>query len=199
VNEIDKIKKNLSKRKKSLNNEAKNINKKSGFYRVIMTIMTIYALAMSFVIYAKKDENAIILNSIFKTDINFSTFNSKINDFLDLRILNSKDNEVDSLVVSGEVYYIELGNDYYISEGDIVSGLADGVITYINGKDDRYTVIVEYDNGIRATYYDLIEVNVFSGDRIYSNDIIGTYNEKVKIIFIKDNVKLNYEEILELS
>ena len=63
-------------------------------------------------------------------------FKSKINDFLDLRIFDIKDSSLDSEVVSGEIYYIDLGNDYYMSEGNIVTSLEDGVITYINGKDD---------------------------------------------------------------
>lgn len=200
MNKIDKIKKNLAKRKKiDILEDAKKLNNKSNLYRISMIVMTIYAIFVSFAVYAKKDENAVIFNSIFKTNIDFTDFNSKLNNLLDLRILDGVDENLDSQVVSGELYYIDLGDDYYMSEGSLVTSLNDGVITYVNGKDDNYTVIVEYDNGVRATYYDLIEVNVFSGDRVYVNDIIGTYNEKVKIIFIKDNVKLNYEDIFSLS
>ena len=196
MNKLDEIKRNLKKRKKKicLNEDAIKVSKKSNLYRVLMVIMSVYVIFMSFVIYAKKDENAIVFNSLFNTNINFRDFNSKINDLLDLRVIDgSKFNE--SEVVSGDISYIYLGDDFYMSEGDIVTGLDDGVVTYVNGKDDNYTVIIEYDNGVRATYYNLVEVNVFSNDRVYINDIIGSYNEKVKIVFIKNNHKLNYEDI----
>jgi len=196
MNKIDEIKKNLKKRKKKINieDEVSKLDKKSNLYRFLMMVMSIYLVFVSFAVYAKKDENAVVLNSLFNTNINFRDFNSKINDLLDLRIINGS-NFNESEVVSGDISYIYLGDDFYMSEGDLVTSLDDGVVSYVNGKDDNYTVIIEYDNGVRATYYNLVEVNVFSNDRVYVNDIIGSYREKVKIIFIKNNVKLEYEDI----
>lgn len=197
MNRIDKIKKNFyRKRKMSLKEEAIRVNDNHGIYKISMILMTIYAVFISFAVYAKKDESALLINSVFNTNIDFKSFNSKMNDFLDLRIFHLNDKLLESEAVSGEVEYIYLGEDYYVSESNMVVALKDGLVSYVNGKDDNYFVIVEYDNGVRANYYDLVEVNVFSGDRVYENDIIGSYNDKVKMIFIKNNKKLEYEDII---
>ena len=101
------------------------------------------------------------------------------------------------MVVSSNIRYVSLGDDYFTSDGNIIASLEDGVVTYVNGKDESYTIIVEYDNGIRATYNEVNEVNVFVNDRVYKDDILGSFNEKVQIVFIKDNKKISYEEVLE--
>ena len=194
MDNITKIKKSLKRRHIELKDEALKINKKSSLYKICMLFMTVYALFVGFAIYAKNDVNGIYLNSVLKTNFNFKEFNETINDFLDLRIIKDKNN--DDMVVSGSTNYIDLGNDYYMSDGNLAISLDDGVVSYVNGKDDSYMVIIEYDNGVMATYYDLVEVNVFSNDRVYSNDIIGSYNEKVRIIFIKNDMKVSYEDAI---
>lgn len=193
MDDIEKIKKKFVQRKKESSKGGKN-NKKASFYKITMSIIILYSFFMGFAIYAKKDVNALYLNSILNTDFNFKQFNESINDLLDLRIVEQNKNKDE--VVNGSINYVELGDDYYMSDGNLVVSLDDGVVSYVNGKDDNYTVIVEYDNGIMATYYNLIEVNVFSNDRVYSSDIIGSYNEKVKVVFIKDNVKIAYEDVI---
>jgi hypothetical protein len=196
MNDISKIKKNLIKRKKSnLKEEALNLSKRKSLYKGVMVVMTIYALFMGFAIYAKKDTNATYFNSIFKTNINFNEFNERINNLLDLHIISDSIKDED-LTVSGSVNYIELGDDYYISDGSLATSIDSGIVSYVNGKDDNYTVIINYDNGVMATYYDLVEVNVFNNDRVYMGDILGSYNEKVKIVFIRNDEKITYEDVI---
>jgi hypothetical protein len=60
-------------------------------------------------------------------------------------------------------------------------------------------VIINYDNGVMATYYDLVEVNVFNNDRVYMGDILGSYNEKVKIVFIRNDEKITYEDVISIN
>lgn len=199
MNDISKIKKNLIKRKKSnLKEEALNLSKRKSLYKGVMVVMTIYALFMGFAIYAKKDTNATYFNSIFKTNINFNEFNERINNLLDLHIISDSIKDED-LTVSGSVNYIELGDDYYISDGSLATSIDSGIVSYVNGKDDNYTVIINYDNGVMATYYDLVEVNVFNNDRVYMGDILGSYNEKVKIVFIRNDEKITYEDVISIN
>ena len=199
MNDISKIKKNLIKRKKSnLKEEALNLSKRKSLYKGVMVVMTIYALFMGFAIYAKKDTNATYFNSIFKTNINFNEFNERINNLLDLHIISDSIKDED-LTVSGSVNYIELGDDYYMSDGSLATSIDSGIVSYVNGKDDNYTVIINYDNGVMATYYDLVEVNVFNNDRVYMGDILGSYNEKVKIVFIRNDEKITYEDVISIN
>ena len=199
MNDISKIKKNLIKRKKSnLKEEALNLSKRKSLYKGVMVVMTIYALFMGFAIYAKKDTNATYFNSICKTNINFNECNERINNLLDLHIVSDSIKDED-LTVSGSVNYIELGDDYYISDGSLATSIDSGIVSYVNGKDDNYTVIINYDNGVMATYYDLVEVNVFNNDRVYMGDILGSYNEKVKIVFIRNDEKITYEDVISIN
>ncbi len=202
MKKIDKIINRINRRKKNvdINAEVKSIgeHKSNGLYKVLMGIMTVYALFMSFAIYARKDENAVLVNNIFNTDINFTSFNRTLNKLLNVRVIDNVNEDIESSVVSSDVEYLSLGDDYYMSEGNLVVAMDDGVITYVNGKDNIYTVIVEYDSGIRATYNGIIEANVFVNDRIYKEDILGSFNEKVHIIFIKDNAKITYEEVVSI-
>lgn len=188
MKEVKKIKDRINKRKKN----------KLKIFNLICSIMTIYVLFMSFAIYAKKDQNAILFNTIFNTDINFTNFNTALNKLIDLRIVTNNDIDGYDQVVSQDVVYVNVGEDFYVSEGNIAISLDDGLVTYVNGKDDNYTVIVEYNKGIRATYNYISEVNVFVNDRLYKDDIIGVYNEKVEIIFIKDSEKITYEEVISI-
>ena len=89
MNKIDRIKKDFIKRKRfNIKNEAIELEKKTGIHKPIMIIMTLYVLFMGFAIYAKKDESAVFLNSVLKTNINFSNFNNTMNNLLDLRKLS---------------------------------------------------------------------------------------------------------------
>lgn len=203
MSEIDKIKRRINKRKVKIdiNDEVKDLSsnsKSSNLFKILMGIMTVYALFMSVAIYAKKDENAVALNKVLNTNINFSSFNKSLNKLLNFRIIDNSNEDIHDSVVSSNVTYLSLGDDYYTSEGNLVVALDDGVITYVNGKDESYTIIVEYDCGVRATYDNMSEVNVFVNDRIYSEDILGSYSDKVKIIFIKDSSKISYEEVISI-
>ena len=200
MNQIEKIKRRIEKRKPvmGIDIEARSIeNGNSGkLFKLFMGLMTIYALFISLAIYARKDEQATFINSVFNTNINFTNFNKTLNKLLNPRIIENTNEELVDQVVSNDVEYIYLGEDYYSSEGNLMVALTDGVISYVNGKDNSYTVIVEYDNGVRATYVGANEVNVYVNDRVYSNDILGSYNEKIQIFFIKDNKKITYEEVI---
>lgn len=203
MNDIEKIKRRIEKRKGKINihEEAKQLNNKSEsskIFKCLMGIMTIYVLFMSFAIYAKKDQNGTFLNEIFNTNMNFTNFNKTLNKLLNPRIVSDNNSDIIDQVVSSNVSYIGVGEDYYTSEGNLVVALSDGVITYVNGKDESYTIIVEYDNGIRATYNEVNEVNVFVNDRVYSDDILGSFDDKVHMIFIKDNTKISYEDVVAL-
>lgn len=201
MNEIERIKKRINKRKNkiNINDEVKGLeenNKGSKLFRVLMSIMGVYALFMSFAIYAKKDESGSVINNVFNTNINFTNFNKGLNKLLNLRVIDNENIEGADQVVSSNVSYINVGEDYYTSEGNLVVAMDDGVITYVNGKDENYTIIVEYDNGVRATYNEVNEVNVYVNDRVYSDDILGSFDDKVEIIFIKNSEKLSYEEVI---
>ena len=198
MNKIEREKKRIDKRKKCvIDVEVKALgkNEAGALYKGVMTFFTLCALFLSFAIYAKKDENATLFNSVFDTNINFKSFNKGLNSLFNPRVVDVED-EIKDQVVSSNVSYIYLGDDYYSCEGDLLVAIDDGVVTYVNGKDNDYTLIVEYDSGFRGTYYNVREVNVYVNDRVYSDDILGSFEEKVEMLFVKDGSKISYEEVI---
>ena len=57
---------------------------------------------------------------------------------------------------------------------------------------------MENDSGFRSVYSNLVDISVKVNDRIYFDSVIGVVEEKVEIIFSKNNEKLTYEQVLEL-
>ena len=88
MNEIEKIKHRIKKRKQKvdINYDIKKVESKKSttLFKVIMATMSVYALFMSFALYAKKDESATFLNSVFNTEINFKGFNRTLNKLFNL-------------------------------------------------------------------------------------------------------------------
>ena len=168
-------------------------------YKWFMFLLGVYAIFVSFAIYVKKDESATTLNSLFKTDMNFSSFNKAMGKVINFRIVEQSVSSSNEQTVSSTINYINMGNDYYTSDDHLLVALDDGVVTYVNGKDENYTVIVEFDKGYRATFTDISEVNVYVNDRVYKDDILGSFNDEIKILFIRDKNKLTYEEVLALD
>ena len=70
MNQIEKIAKRINKRKQIINidTEVKSLenHKSSWLFKLMMGLMTLYALFISFAIYARKDEQATFVNSVFK-------------------------------------------------------------------------------------------------------------------------------------
>ena len=201
---VKKIAKRINKRKmkSSIQGEIFELeqNKKGQrIYKWFMFLLGVYAIFVSFAIYVKKDESATTLNSLFKTDMNFSSFNKAMGKVINFRIVEQSVSSSNEQTVSSTINYINMGNDYYTSDDHLLVALDDGVVTYVNGKDENYTVIVEFDKGYRATFTDISEVNVYVNDRVYKDDILGSFNDEIKILFIRDKNKLTYEEVLALD
>lgn len=62
-------------------------------------------------------------------------------------------------------------------------------------ENDKYYVLISYDNGVTAQYFDLVDILVKNNDTLTSNQIIGGYEEKFKALFMRGNEVIKYEEI----
>lgn len=202
MKELDKIKNRIQNRRNGsqeviidVENIEKKYSKPSKFYKVSMFILIIMAMFLSVAIYAKKDENGKFLKDNLGINVNFASFNKTINKLLDFRVV---DTLVDKdITVSNIPDYVHIGEDIYTNGSSEVNSIDDGVVTYIYNDENGYLVIVENDSGIRSVYSSLVDVSVKVNDRIYFDSVIGVVEEKVKIIFSKDNQKITYEQVLE--
>ena len=189
MDEIEEIQKRMEK------GETKKA-KRSTAYKIMMSFLIVLALALGFLIYARVDENGSVLNNIFHSNISFTSFNAKINRFLDNMFrFNLKDNQ-DDLPVGGSVTYGALEDNYYRSEDQSVRMLKRGVVSYMETKNQESFVMITYENGVVASYYELFDPIVKTLDQLKAGDVIASYETKFKVLFQKGNQLISYEEAL---
>lgn len=202
MKELDEIRNRIQNRRGSsqevvidVEEVEKKYSKPSKLYKMSMLILVIMAMFLSVAVYAKKDENGKFLEEKLGINVNFASFNKVMNNLLDFRVV---DTIADDVPVSNVPNYVHMGDDLYVNGGSEVTSIDDGVVTYIYSDESGYLVIVENDSGFRSVYSNLIDVSVKVNDRIYFDSTIGIIEEKVNIVFSKDNEKITYEQVLQL-
>lgn len=202
MRELDEIKNRIQNRRCTtqevvidVEEVARKYSKPSKLYKTSMFILVILAMFLSVAVYAKKDENGTFLEEKLGINVNFATFNKVINNLLDFRVV---DEIVDDIPVSNVPNYVHMGNDLYVNGGSEVKSVDDGVVTYVYNDERGYLVIVENDSGFRSIYSNLVDISVKINDRIYFDSVIGVVEEKVNIVFSKNNEKITYEQVLQL-
>lgn len=185
---LEKIKKKLEK-KYSSNNPVL-------YYLSIVLVLT--ALVLGFLIYAKKDENGKLLKEYFNVNVSFVEMNKNISSFFksltNFNIFFNNDNETQ--LVNSTNYYTPIGDNYYISEDSQIRMLNHGTILYKTEEENGYAIIVNYNNGVIATYFEIKTPLVNRYDQLDKGDVFGSYANKFKVLFNKNNKLITYEEAL---
>lgn len=170
--------------------------KKGSLYKIMMTILLVAALGIGFLIYARNDPEATVLNSVFGSSLNFHYLNENVDKTLDRMFnFNIVDNNDKDLPVSGSVNYISLGDDLYKCEDMQVKMLKKGIVSYIEKDTNSYFVVISYQNSIKASYFFLESLLVKVGDELKKGDTFANYENNFKVIFTKNNKKITYEEV----
>lgn len=86
---------------------------------------------------------------------------------------------------------LQVGNDY------LIPALDSGIVIFI-GEKEGYgnTVIVQQENGVDIWYSNISEVNVKLYDYIKKSDLIGSVNETLYLVFLKNSEVINYEKYI---
>lgn len=178
MDEIEKIRKRLSKTEKK---------SKGKLYTFFMSVFCLMSLTLGFLIYAKHNPNG----SVF--GINLASINEKFNKTLGniftLNIFSKGDKTVDA-----SVKYFSLGDDLYNYDDESIPSLKEGTVTYTSKQDGKYFVLLAYDNGVTASYFNVSELLVKVQDRLKPGDIIGSYEDSFKVIFVRGESKVTYED-----
>lgn len=186
----------LEEIQRRMENPTENKKKRSLAYKIMMSMMLIIVLALGFLIYARVDENGSILNRIFHTEFNFTQLNTKVNRFLDNMFRFNLKDDTDDLPVSGGIQYEALENNYYRTEDQSVRMLKRGVVSYIETKDNQSFIMITYENGVVASYFDLYDPLIKTLDQLKAGDIIASYETQFKVLFQKGKQLISYEEAL---
>lgn len=172
----------------TIRNRITNKNKHSRLFVLCMSVMLMVCGVLGVLIYAKGNSNAEIFG--FK----IATINEKINAWVGgiFKTSTGEDETVSNPINS----YTYLGNNYYKTDDNAVNTIYKGTINNITKQEnDKYYVLISYDNGVTAQYFDLVDILVKNNDTLTSNQIIGGYEEKFKALFMRGNEVIKYDEI----
>ncbi len=163
---------------------------KNVFFDVMSAVTFIYSSFMGFIIYTHLDVNG----GLFNQSVNFVSFNKAVDNFFFnfFRFNFSGDKEE----VDNSLYYLEVDEHTFTSEDGQIKMLGEGYINYkAIGEGSTYAVVVTY-NTVVATYFDVINPLVNSGDHLLKGETLGTYEDCFKVYFQQDQKDITYSEAL---
>ena len=137
---------------------------------------------------------------VYDTNITFAKFNNLYSKyFKDLKILDKNN----TTIVSGEKIDYTKKEKYKdgvkLTVGNNYSVLAksSGIIVFVGNKESYgNTIIVQQINGIDVWYGNIDNTNYKLYDYVKENDILGTSNKYLYLVFKKDGKVLDYEKYL---
>ena len=79
----------------------------------------------------------------------------------------------------------------------LVPALDSGIVIFLGDKEGYgKTVIIQQENGIDVWYSNLKEINLQLYDYIKDGSLIGSVDEKLYLVFIKDGEILDYQKYI---
>lgn len=157
------------------------------FYRIVMLFMCFVILGLGVLVNQKL--HLIQMPSVIQ---NFSL--QQLSSWIPMeQWFSLKEQAVSSVPV-----YTPIKDNQYTNGSNTVYNTFDGVVKHIETlQDNRYMVTLQQDNGVVATYGNLMEVHVKNEERILKSSMIGTYDSYITIDYMKDGKSINYEEALQ--
>lgn len=163
-------------------------------YDLFSVVGFAYVLLIGFLIFARLDTDASLLNGFFHTDFSFAGLNSRIDSFFN-NLFNFNPKGGSDQPVAGSVHYIEVGDHTFTSDDQTVRTLASGTIAYVAQELDKsYSVVVRYGD-IDATYFDLSSVAVQAYDHLEIDEVIGEHHGQFRAYFRQGGQEKSYAEL----
>ncbi len=185
MKDIDEIKNRINRRKKSVLTDS-HFKK---FYNFMIKCMVVLVLMISIGSVVKDSPNGVYIKKYF-LDV-FSL--SKIENYF-FGLFQQPDN---TTAVSNEVFYSHLEDNYYTSNSNEGMSLSDGIVVEKGNSPMLGNYITVLNDDLSVTYGQLEDVFVNQYDEVDKNMVIGTYSEKILIVFSKGDKEIDYSTFEE--
>lgn len=193
MSEIDEIKKRMEKRK-MMKNPILTDHHFLKLYNGMIKFMVVFLVGVAICSYVKISPNGTYIKDYIFNDLHFNEMTKWINH----QILSFQNQET-STTVSKKVGYTLIEGNYYTNQSNEVINFDRGRVIYV-GKQDMLgqyvTVLLE--NNVEVTFGQLTDVFVGLYDQVDAATILGTYQDKVMIIFTQGEKEIDYSTFEEL-
>lgn len=192
--------------KKSMKNRKNNEDKPSGFARFLFVsfikTLIVGILFLGSLIYIKQNDanKENFKKTVYKNTLSFAKiydiYNKYLGDVIPFKNLYKDNNK---LVSNEKIIYQKIekeNNGYVLTVGKeyLASAIKSGIVVAVK-KDNTYNNVIKIQdkNGLNITYGYLEEVNVKLYDYVEKGELLGKTNNKLFLMFEKDDKYLSYE------
>lgn len=191
MNEIDEIKKRIRIRK-SQKRQLTDYHFKRLYNGMIKT-MVVLLVVVTIGAYVKVSPNGTLIKDYIFNDQNFKQSINWIQ--TQFHTLLNKDN---SVLVSKKVSYTHLKDNYYTNQSNEVLNFEKGRVIYVGEQNMLgHYVTVLLENNVEVTFGNMNDIFVNLYDQVDASTILGTYQDKVLIVFTQGEKELDYETFEE--
>lgn len=191
VNEIDEIKKRIRIRKNQKRQLTDYHFKR--LYNGMIKTMVVLLVVVTIGAYVKVSPNGTLIKDYIFNDQNFKQSINWIQ--TQFHTLLNKDN---SVLVSKKVSYTHLKDNYYTNQSNEVLNFEKGRVIYVGEQNMLgHYVTVLLENNVEVTFGNMNDVFVNLYDQVDAATILGTYQDKVLIVFTQGEKELDYETFEE--
>lgn len=193
MSEIDEIKKRMEKRK-GRHYHTLTDHHFLKLYNGMIKCMVVLLVGVAVCSYVKVSPNGTYVKDFIFNDLHFNEMTKWINH----QILSFQNKE-DTTTVSKQVGYTQIEDNFYTNQSNEVLNFDKGRVIYVGQQDilgQYVTVLLE--NNVEVTYGQLTDVFVGLYDQVDAATILGTYQDKVMIIFTQGEKEIDYSTFEEL-
>lgn len=191
VNEIDEIKKRIRTRKNQKRQLTDYHFKR--LYNGMIKMMVVLLVVVTIGAYVKVSPNGTLIKDYIFNDQNFKQSINWIQ--TQFHTLLNKDN---SVLVSKKVSYTHLKDNYYTNQSNEVLNFEKGRVIYVGEQNMLgHYVTVLLENNVEVTFGNMNDIFVNLYDQVDAATILGTYQDKVLIVFTQGEKELDYETFEE--
>ncbi len=158
------------------------------FYSFMIKSMIMLALVIGIGSYIKMSPNAKYIHNVLSQMVSLK----------DVGNLFVYTNNNESVEVSKEVSYTHIEGNYYTNNSNEGVSLMDGIVVESGEAPILGNYITVMNDNIKITYGCLDNVFVNQYDEVDESMIVGTYNDKIMLIFNEGEKEIDYSTFEEL-